>query len=48
LVVRHENVPEELVNLAKSNDLVLITTPLSMFETCGRLYMEGLKPAKRG
>jgi len=48
LIVRHENVPEELVDLAKMNDLILVVTPLSMFETCGRLYMEGLKPVKRG
>ncbi|RKX48925.1 MAG: hypothetical protein DRP38_03810 [Thermotogae bacterium] len=48
LIVRHENVPEELVDLAKMNDLILVVTPLSMFEACGRLYMEGLKPVKRG
>ena len=48
LIVRHENVPEELVELAKTNDLILVTTPLSMFETCGRLYVAGLKPVKRG
>jgi len=48
LIVRHENVPEELVDLAKMNDLILMVTPLSMFETCGKLYVEGLKPVKRG
>lgn len=34
---------DETVQLARSKGITLMATPLSMFESCGRLYAQGLK-----
>ncbi|HKK09521.1 MAG TPA: DRTGG domain-containing protein [Bacteroidales bacterium] len=42
--VRGKKVSEDMITLAKDNDIALIQTPLSMFKTSGILYAAGLKP----
>ena len=41
--VRGKRPPQETVNLATANGLPLLATDLPMFESCGRLYRQGLK-----
>jgi len=40
--VRGKKPPPETTKLAKSKNIPLLTTPLPMFESCGRLWREGL------
>ncbi len=40
--VRGKQPEEETVRLADARKMPLLTTDLSMFESCGRLYREGL------
>lgn len=40
--VRGKKPDEETIALAKSRNISLLTTNLPMFESCGRLYKEGL------
>jgi predicted transcriptional regulator len=40
--VRGKKPDQETIDLATSKDIPLLTTPLPMFESCGRLYREGL------
>ncbi|MDZ7775216.1 MAG: hypothetical protein U5L09_06145 [Bacteroidales bacterium] len=42
--VRDKKVSNEMVTLARENDMVLIETAFSMFKTSGILYGGGLKP----
>lgn len=44
LFARGKKVTEEMIELAKDNDIVIIRTPYSMFKTSGILYGAGLKP----
>jgi hypothetical protein len=44
LMVRGKKATPEMIEIAKENKLVLMETPLSMFNTAGRLYVAGLKP----
>ena len=41
--VRGKKPQEETVRLAESKNIVLLRTNLPMFESCGRLYKNGLK-----
>ncbi len=41
---RNKRVTEEMVKLAKENDIVLIQTPCSVFKTSGELYKAGIEP----
>lgn len=41
--VRGKKPTEDLVEIAKDNGMVLMTTKYSMFLACGRLYESGLK-----
>ena len=43
LIVRGKKYNEEEIELAKESQINVITTPLTMFETCGKLYAKGLK-----
>jgi predicted transcriptional regulator len=36
--VRKKNPPQEVIDMAKAQGLPLITSPYSMFVSCGRLY----------
>jgi hypothetical protein len=40
--VRGKKPPEETIELAKKKNIALLRTNLLMFESCGRLYAEGL------
>jgi hypothetical protein len=41
--VRGKVPPEETKRLAESKEIVLLSTDLPMFESCGKLYHEGIK-----
>jgi predicted transcriptional regulator len=43
--VRGKTLRPEVVQLAKEKEIPLLVTPLSMFESCGRLYAKGLHGA---
>lgn len=43
--VRGKKVQPEVVQLAEERQIPLLVTPLSMFESCGRLYTKGLRGA---
>ncbi|UCE47091.1 MAG: hypothetical protein JSW47_15965 [Phycisphaerales bacterium] len=40
--VRGKRPDQETIEMAESKNIPLLTTPLPMFESCGRLYREGL------
>jgi predicted transcriptional regulator len=40
--VRGKKPNHETIEMAESRKIPLLTTPLPMFESCGRLYQEGL------
>jgi len=48
LFVRKKDIPENIVKLAEECNIAVLSTNLSMFETCGRLFLKGLKPIRRG
>lgn len=41
--VRGKQPDENIVELARDRDIVLMTTQETMFESCGRLYEKGLR-----
>ncbi len=41
--VRGKMPPEETIQLATSSDTPLLRTSMSLFESCGRLYQNGLR-----
>jgi predicted transcriptional regulator len=41
--VRGKKPTQETVEMAESKDIPLLVTPIPMFESCGRLYQEGLR-----
>lgn len=40
--VRNKKPTEEMLSLAKESGIVVLASPLRMYEACGTLYMEGL------
>jgi predicted transcriptional regulator len=40
--VRNKKPPQDVVDLARQEDIPLLVTPLTMFISCGRLYQAGL------
>ncbi|MCD6552262.1 DRTGG domain-containing protein [Thermotoga sp.] len=48
LFVRKKDIPENVIRFAEECNIALLSTNLSMFETCGRLFAKGLKPSRRG
>ena len=44
LYARGKKVTDEMIELANENDMVLISTPYSIFKTSGILYGKGIKP----
>ena len=40
--VRGKKPDQETIKMAESKNIPLLTTPVPMFESCGRLYKEGL------
>lgn len=43
LVVRGKQVPESIVQIARENDIVLITSPYTMYRASGLLFGDGLQ-----
>ena len=41
--VRAKKLTKEIISLAKESGMVVLSTELRMFETCGKLYAKGLK-----
>ncbi len=41
--VREKKLSEEVISLAKESGMVVLSTTCRMYETCGKLYAEGLK-----
>jgi predicted transcriptional regulator len=44
IFVRNKKVTDEMIRLAKENQMVLIECEYSMFKTSGLLYQAGIKP----
>jgi hypothetical protein len=42
--VRNKVVPSDVVDLAKISGISVYSSPLTMFESCGRLYQAGIVP----
>jgi predicted transcriptional regulator len=45
--VRGKRPDDEAVKLAKQKGIPLLSSPLSMYEACGRLYQRGLKSGSK-
>lgn len=45
VIARGKHVPQETIDLAKREKIILIRTKLIVFESCGRLYLAGLRGA---
>lgn len=44
IIVRGKEVTEEMKDLAKENEITILSSPFSLFKVCGVLYQNGLKP----
>jgi predicted transcriptional regulator len=44
IFVRNKKITDEMITLAKENEMVLIECEYSMFKTSGLLYHAGIKP----
>lgn len=44
VVVRNKKVTEDMIELAEDDDMVILSSPYSMFKACGLLYEAGIKP----
>jgi len=44
IFARNKKVTEDMVNLAKENEMTIIRTPCSVFKTSGELYGAGIEP----
>jgi predicted transcriptional regulator len=44
LLVRGKKPSDELIRLAKENNIILLSTEFGMYKTCGELYKHDLKP----
>lgn len=43
LIARGKEVTKEMIDLANENDIVLLSSPFSLYKICGILYQNGLK-----
>jgi predicted transcriptional regulator len=43
VIVRGKRVDDAIIKLAQDEDIVLLATKLNCFESCGRLYQQGLR-----
>ena len=43
VLVRNKVPTEEMIELAEESGIVLLSTPIRMYEACGILYVNGLK-----
>ena len=44
VIVRNKKVSDNIIELAKAHNMVLLESPFSMFKASGILYSNGLKP----
>ncbi len=44
LIARNKYIPQEVRDLAEENNMVLISSPFSLFKCSGLLYMAGINP----
>jgi predicted transcriptional regulator len=44
IFVRNKKVSQEMINLAKESEIIVLECPYSMFKAAGVLYENGLKP----
>lgn len=44
IFARNKKVSEEMVELARENDMIILECRYSMFKTCGLLYNAGVQP----
>ena len=47
ILVRGKQPPRETIDLAKQENIPIISSPYGMFEICGRLYQAGLPSLER-
>lgn len=47
VVVRGKSVPEELVEEAEEQDIIILASDETMYTTCGKMYASGLPGCKR-
>lgn len=45
IMVRGKCPTDEMINMARENDIVILTTGLTLYESSGLLYINGLNPA---
>ena len=44
VVARGKQISNEMIDLASENHIALVSSPLTVFEISGKLYMNGIKP----
>ncbi len=44
IFVRNKKITDDMLELAKENGLILISSPFSLFKTSGLLYSSGINP----
>ena len=44
IIARGKEITQEMKNLAIENDIMLFSTPYSLFRVCGLLFQNGIKP----
>jgi len=44
VVARGKQISNEMIALASENHIALVSSPLTVFEISGKLYMNGIKP----
>jgi len=43
IFVRGKKATKEVIDMARANEIPLLSTPYSMFVSCGRLHAQGMK-----
>ena len=46
IFVRGKNPSKDIIQLAEENDIILLSTPISMFDAAGILYQRGMRGIK--
>ncbi len=44
IFARNKKISEEMIELARENDIITLECPYSVFRTCGMLYQAGIVP----
>jgi len=48
IFINEKRPPQAVLDAAREQDVPLLTTALTMFDACGRLYEHGIQPARKG